>query len=147
MDALISIKGKVVSDSDKPDIIELVTDGRYTTKNGKRYISYKESKMTGLEGVTTTLKVEGNQSVTLMRTGSASSHLIIEKGTRQLCHYGTQYGDLMVGISGCHIDSHLTDLGGDLSFNYTLDINSNTISFNEVSISIKEAKKSNVKLS
>lgn len=147
MDALISIKGTVVSEGQEPDVIKLVTDGLYTTRNGKRYISYKESQMTGLEGVTTTLKVEGNNCVTLIRTGTARSHLVIEKGTRQLCHYGTQYGDLMVGISGCHINSHLNDLGGNLKFNYTLDINSNKISFNEVSITIKEAKKGDVKLS
>jgi uncharacterized beta-barrel protein YwiB (DUF1934 family) len=145
MDALISIKGTVLSEGAQPDIIELVTAGRYCTRDGKRYISYKESEMTGLDGVTTTLKVEGDDCVTLIRSGAAQSRLIIAKGQRQLCHYGTDYGDLMVGISGCHINSKLDDVGGELSFNYTLDVNSDTVSQNEVLISVREAKTGNVK--
>lgn len=145
MNALISIKGSVFSENAAPDVIEVITEGRYCTNGGKRYISYKESEMTGLEGVTTTLKVDGSQAVTLIRTGKSNSRLIIAKGERQLCRYGTDYGDLMVGISGCHIDSRLNDKGGELSFNYTLDINSNLVSHNEIFISVREAKAQDVK--
>jgi len=52
---------------------------------------------------------------------------------------------LMVGISGCHINSKLDDVGGELSFNYTLDVNSSMVSHNEVTISVREAQKHNVK--
>jgi uncharacterized beta-barrel protein YwiB (DUF1934 family) len=145
MDALISITGTVISDGGQPDIIELVTAGRYFSKDGSRYISYIESEVTGLYGIRTTLKVEGQDSVTLIRNGTAKSRLIIAKGQRQHCHYGTEYGDLLVGISGCHIASSLDDVGGELSFDYTLDINSNTISHNKVFISVREAKKQDVK--
>jgi uncharacterized beta-barrel protein YwiB (DUF1934 family) len=144
MDALISIKGIVVSDNGPPDVIELVTSGRYYTKDGKRYISYLESEENGLPDVKTTLKIEGEDSVTLIRSGAAQSRLIIAKGQRQLCHYGTDFGSLMVGISGCHIRSSLDDVGGELSFNYTLDVNSSTVSRNEVSISVREANKQHV---
>lgn len=140
MDALISIKGTVVSEDSQPDVIEMVTAGRYYVRNGKNYIIYKESEMTGLEGVTTTVKVDGSDCVTLIRSGPSESRLVIAKGQRQLCHYGTEYGDLMVGISGCHINSQLNDKGGSLSFDYTLDINSNTISHNNIFISVREAK-------
>ena len=145
MNALISIKGTVFSDNAPPDVIELVTAGRYIIKGGKKFISYKESEVTGLEGVTTTLKVEGDDSVTLIRNGAACTRLIIAKGRRQLCHYGTDYGDLMVGISGCHISSKLNEVGGELSFDYTLDVNSNTVSQNEVFISVREANTQDVK--
>jgi uncharacterized beta-barrel protein YwiB (DUF1934 family) len=145
MNALISIKGTVLSEGAPPDVIELITEGRYCINGGKRYISYKESDMTGLDGVTTTLKVEGDDTVTLIRSGAAQSRLIIAKGQRQLCHYGTDYGDLMVGISGCHIDSKLGEVGGELSFNYTLDVNSSMVSHNEVFISVREAKTQDVK--
>jgi Uncharacterized protein conserved in bacteria len=139
MDALISIKGTVVSDSAQPDVIEMITSGRYCSKNGKRYIIYKESEATGLDGITTTLKVEPD-AVTLIRSGTAQTRLLIAKGQRQLCHYGTDYGDMMVGISGCHVNSSLDDAGGELQFDYTLDINSSMVSHNEVYISVREAK-------
>lgn len=145
MDALISIKGTVLAEDAPPDVIELITAGRYYSKDGKRFISYRESEATGLDGVTTTLTVEGDECVTLVRSGASQSRLIIERGKRQLCHYGTDYGSLMVGISGCHIVSKLDDGGGELSFNYTLDVNSSTVSRNEVSISVREAKNQDVK--
>lgn len=145
-EVLINIKGTVVSEGqDLPEIIELITAGKYYLKDGKYYISYKESETTGLEGVTTTLKVDGEDSVTLIRNGTQKSRLLLEKGKRHLCQYDTGYGPLMVGISGCGIKSHLDNLGGELEFHYTLDINSSMISRNEVSVSVKEVNNKDVK--
>lgn len=140
-DVLISIKGTVIPDGAAPDVIELITEGRYYNKEGSYYIIYKESETTGFDGVTTTLKVEGDRCVTLTRNGPSSSRLILEKGRRHLCQYDTGYGSLMVGVSGCRILSKLDDIGGELTFHYTLDINSSLVSQNEVSISVKEAQK------
>lgn len=141
-EVLISIKGTVISEGAAPDQIELITSGRYYNRDGNYFISYKETEGTGLKDVfTTTLKVEGEDCVTLTRRGSPGTRLILERGRRHLCHYDTGYGQLMVGVSGCHIRSKLDDSGGELSFNYTLDVNSSMISQNEVNISIKEAHK------
>jgi uncharacterized beta-barrel protein YwiB (DUF1934 family) len=135
-DVLISIKGTVLPSDGAPDIIELITSGRYYRKNGSYYISYKESEATGMNGVTTTLKIEGENTVTLIRNGSQRSQLILEKGQRHLCQYDTGFGQLMVGVSGCRIKSCLDDCGGELTFNYTLDVNSNTVSQNEVYVTV-----------
>lgn len=143
-DVLISIRGTVTSEGSAPDVIELITAGRYYSKDGSYYISYKESEATGFEGVTTTLKVDGENSVTLIRNGRHSSRLYLEKGRRHLCHYDTGMGQLMVGVSGCRILSKLDDLGGELSFYYSLDVNSSLISENEVNVNVKEANKPDV---
>ena len=144
-DVLISIRGTVLAEGKDPDVIELVTAGRYFAKNGHYYIVYKESEATGLEGVTTTLKVDGEECITLVRHGPSPSNLILEKGRRHLCQYETGYGQMMVGVSGCKIKSQLDDRGGELAFYYTLDINSSLVSENEVLISVKEAGKKDVK--
>jgi uncharacterized beta-barrel protein YwiB (DUF1934 family) len=144
-DVLISIKGTVLPSSGTPDIIELITSGKYYRKNGSYYISYKESEATGLDGVTTTLKIDGENTVTLIRNGSQKSQLILEKGQRHLCQYDTGFGQLMVGVSGCKIKSLLDDFGGELVFNYTLDVNSNTVSQNEVSVTVKRGYTEQVK--
>lgn len=141
MNALIRIKGTVLSENAPPDVIEVVTAGSYITRGGKHYISYLETDDSGLAGVKTTVKVEGEDTVTLLRSGSAESRLIIARGKRQFCSYGTGYGDLMVGISGCHINSRLGEQGGEISFDYTIDINSSTVSQNAVTISVREAEK------
>ncbi len=142
-DVLINIRGKVTAEGSEPDVIELMTDGRYYYKDGKYYIIYNESEASGFAGAVTTLKVEGEDCVTMTRRGPSQAHLVLEQGRRHLCRYDTGEGDLMVGISGCRIHSRLGELGGELKFNYSLDINSNLVSQNEVSISVREAGKSN----
>uniref|UniRef100_UPI003989134D DUF1934 domain-containing protein n=1 Tax=Anaeromassilibacillus sp. SJQ-1 TaxID=3375419 RepID=UPI003989134D len=47
--------------------------------------------------VTSVLKVEGNDKVTLMR-GAGSTRLVLENGKRHLCQYDTGYGNMMIGI-------------------------------------------------
>ena len=142
-DVLIHIRGKVTAEGSEPDVIELMTDGRYYGKDGKYYIIYKETEASGYKGAVTTLKVEGEDCVTMIRRGPAQANLILEQGLRHLCRYETGEGELMVGISDCRIHSGLGERGGDLKFRYSLDINSNLVSHNEVSISVREAGKSN----
>ncbi len=139
-DVLISITGTVISEEGAPDVIELVTSGRYYRRSGKYYIRYLESESNGFPAdVTTTVKVDGSRAVTLTRSGAAASRLILESGKRHLCQYDTGVGQMMVGISGCRINSKLNELGGELQFQYMLDINANLVSRNEVRIQVKEA--------
>lgn len=135
---LISIRGIVSGENGPPDVIELVTDGRYYRREGAYYIRYRESGATGMEGVTTTLRVDDPDSVTLIRTGSQQSRLVLRTGLRHQSYYDTGYGALLVGVSGCQVNAKLDELGGELQFHYTLDINSNTVSRNEVSISVRQ---------
>ena len=91
--------------------------------------------------------MDGSSKVTLMRGGSESTHLILESGKRHLCPYDTGYGCMMVGIFTSKVNSELDDMGGKLEVSYTLDINSNLSSLNEILITVKEAKKKDVKAS
>lgn len=140
-DVLISIKGTVVAEDAAPDVIELITAGRYAYKDGSYYISYNETQDSGFGGVTTTLKVEGDRCVTLTRSGPSSTRMVLEKGRRHLSQYDTGYGQMMVGVSGTRIQSDLSEAGGELSLHYALDINSSVVSQNEVYITVKEAPK------
>ena len=117
----------------------------YVKKGKNRYITYKEydSEENG-KPVTSVLKVEGNDKVTLMR-GAGSTRLVLENGKRHLCQYDTGYGNMMIGIFTSQLHSSLTDEGGKLEVRYTLDINSNLSSSNEILITIKEAENKDVK--
>ena len=137
-DVLISIKG-IYSSEDDQDVVELFTTGQYYKKDGCYYICYEESQATGFEGSKTTLKVEQEKMVTLNRSGTANSQLIVEQGVRHQCHYDVGCGDLMVGVLGSRIKSSLTDSGGNLEVKYSLDINSMYASENEMYIQIKES--------
>ncbi len=67
-DVIIQINGSPKYEDADGEEIELTTAGRFYRKNGSYYIMYKESELTGMEGITTTLKVE-DKRITLMRNG------------------------------------------------------------------------------
>lgn len=136
-DVLIEIKGVYRQDGDE-DQIELLTTGSYYKRNGHYYIAYDESEATGFEGTHTVLKVEDSDRVTLLRTGTAKSQLIIERGIRHQCHYDTGFGPMTIGVSGDRVVSTLSDQGGRLEFTYSLDVNTLLASENSISINVRE---------
>ncbi len=138
-DYIISIDGKQTVD-DNSDKLSLMTHGSFTKKDGKFYIGYSESETTGFAGHYTTLEVEDQNKVTLQRIGKIGSELVIEKGKKHLCHYFTDYGEMLVGIRGQLIENSLSDNGGSLKLRYNLDINANEISVNELNITVTERK-------
>jgi uncharacterized beta-barrel protein YwiB (DUF1934 family) len=137
-DVLISIKGVYNSEDDR-DVIELFTKGTYYKRGGKYHISYDESEATGFEGSRTTLTVDDQDKVTLLRSGKTRSQLIVERGVRHQCHYDTGMGDIILGVLGSSIRSSLGDAGGDLEVKYSLDLNSALASENEMYVNVKES--------
>ena len=137
-DFLIRIDGRM-EQGDESDSVQLMTRGCFVRRGGSFFITYKESETTGYEGCTTTVKVAKDESkVSLTRFGPAAGQLVVEKGTRHLCHYDTGYGALTLGVAADEIHSSLTDEGGEVEFSYTLDSDQNTIlSRNLVKISVK----------
>lgn len=91
------------------------------------------------EDVTTMLKIEKNNRVTMQRMGGLRSRLTVEKGQRHMSHYDTGYGELMVGVFGEQIQSQIGSKGGRLYMRYTIDVNHSLVSHNQVEIFVKEA--------
>ena len=119
---IISIKGTQVSAEGGPDEMELVTAGVLNQEGEGRYtISYEESELTGLEGTTTVVRVDGPR-VTLLREGSINSQMVFEEGQRHLSMYETPYGSLSVGILTRRMRSTLGEAGGDLEIDYAIEI-------------------------
>ena len=136
-DVFITIKSVQIVD-DERDTIELETKGSFFKRRDGYQISYEESEATGFEGSRTTLSVAGDDKVTLIRSGNSPSNLIIERGKKHHCHYGTMFGDIVIGINASKISSTLSDSGGEVYFKYTIDINSSYMSDNEIYVNIKE---------
>lgn len=138
----INIVGRQFYQADvaaEPGEITLQTTGTYTERGSARFIAYKEydsenPKLT----FTSVLKVEPGK-VTMMRTGT-STRLILEEGRRHMCFYDTGYGALSVGVFTSELKTALDKSGGRLSIKYTLDIDSNLSSRNEIEVEIKPTK-------
>ncbi|MDR2655064.1 MAG: DUF1934 domain-containing protein [Oscillospiraceae bacterium] len=137
---IISIKGSYGTD-EGTDGIELTTIGNYYKRRGKYYVAYDESFMTGMEGTTTTLEIDGQKQVILKRSGTNRSQFIIENGKRYLCSYETEFGNTVFGVYSHYIRNSLSGSGGDIAFKYSLDVNASLTSVNEVHIKIKECEK------
>ena len=55
-----------------------------------------------------------------------------------MCHYRTQFGDILLGVYCNEVNNELSDSGGKISMSYTLDVNASVLSENKVTIKIRE---------
>jgi uncharacterized beta-barrel protein YwiB (DUF1934 family) len=137
-DVIIDIKTKQTVDGDT-DLIEFTTDGRFGFEKGSYFISYEESKLLEVEGeVKTTVFIKPDNSIVLQRKGSYNSKMVIEKGIRNNCFYTTPMGELTLGVFGEKVKTDLSDNGGTVCMNYSIDTNMRLLSQNQVKIFIKE---------
>lgn len=134
-DYAITIKGRQVYEDEDQGEICLSALGTYRERDGARFILYKEYDDDNASVYRTALlKVEPGV-VTMSRSGS-STRLILEKGRRHLCMYDTGFGALTVGIYTSQLDVDLGDTGGTLEITYTLDVDSNLSSQNQLHIEV-----------
>ena len=79
---LLSICGKQSYPGQEPDTIELVTEGLLEATETGWILTYEESDLTGLQGVTTTFQVEPGV-ITLTRKGPLNSQMVFQENPRQ----------------------------------------------------------------
>jgi len=136
-DVIIRINGSPKYEDADGDVIELTTAGRFYRKNGTYYIMYKESELTGMAGITTTLKIE-DQRITMMRNGLYPTQMIFEKGQRHFGIYNTEFGSLTVAVSARDIQNTMTDSGGDLFIDYAIEVDHMLTGENLFQINVRE---------
>ena len=117
----LSIVGKQYYDGQEPDVIELVTDGTLEHEKNVWVITYEESDLTGLAGVTTAFRI-GPRGVALKRTGRLQSQMIFREGTRHESLYQMEFGALMIAVQAQKIHTELTEAGGTVDITYTIEI-------------------------
>lgn len=118
------------------DESELFTRGEFRVHKGAYYIDYDESEATGYEGSHAQLRVD-KAGITMTRTGTTFSNLVFENGVRHFCHYGTEYGDCMVGITTQELSNCLDENGGTVHLKYSVDVNAGLMTENEITIKVK----------
>ncbi|AKL97123.1 putative protein DUF1934 [Clostridium aceticum] len=117
--------------------IELVTEGTFYDKKESLYIIYEESEISGMEGATTTLKIEGKNRVSMKRFGSSGLQLVFEKGKSFISQYSTQYGDFEMEIFTKELNVHLQDgKKGAIEIHYDLWIEGLADTTNQLKIQL-----------
>lgn len=136
---LLTIRDRHIQDGET-DSSELMTTGTLVGTPDDYTLCYNEQD-DALRSCVTTVHVEGQERVTMVRTGSSTAELIIEKHKRHNCHYNTPFGSFILGVYGKQIVSKILpdELSGTVAFRYTLDFNSSNSTENELIILFKEA--------
>ena len=133
---LIKITGTQFYDRDR-DKIELTTVGTFEETEDCYILRYNEEQEPPLRPIKVTQTAYKNgKRVEIMREGAQNSLLVIELSKRNLCSYGTECGDLLMGICGRSIDYEITEEKGKFVFLYDIDINGALSSRNEVKTEI-----------
>ena len=135
---ILSVEGKqtVEGSSDK---IDLQTVASYVTKNGSRYISYTEyDAMNPKQTYKTTIKISPENIVTVMKGGKEKHNLMLEQGVRHKCEYVTAFGMILLGVFTDSVEVDLNDRGGTVKVHYTIDVESEVASINELNITVEE---------
>ena len=138
MNALIKIVGTQRADGEE-DTIELTTNGTLERIGDGWKLCYNETEATGMEGTVTQLEICDGR-LTLVRSGTHPSMLILELNRRHHCNYQTPYGIIELGTYASKIVSRLSDNGGVLEFHYTLGFNGGISSAHTIHITVQEEK-------
>lgn len=118
---VLSIQGRQTYQDQEPDSIELVTEGTMDYVDGGWNITYEESELTGLEGVTTTFRVEPGR-VTLTREGRLNSQMVFEEGVSHDSLYQMDFGTLMLTVKATRVYYDIVPDGGTIDLVYKIDI-------------------------
>ena len=118
---VLSIRGRQRYDGQEPDVIELVPDGTMAFIDGGWDISYEETELTGMAGVTTTFRVEPGK-VTLRRTGKLRSEMVFQEGVRHESLYQLDFGALLMSVTAKQVYFDIVPDGGTIDIVYSIEI-------------------------
>ena len=102
-------------------MIELVTEGTMEQLEDGWNISYEESVLTGLEGVTTSFLIQPGK-ITLSRTGKLQSQMVFQVGVPHESLYRMDFGAMLISVCAVDLGYQLTEKGGTVELAYRIDI-------------------------
>lgn len=118
---VLSIRGRQAYADQEPEVIELLTEGVMEFRDGGWDITYEESELTGLAGVTTTFRVEPGK-VILTRTGALKSRMVFQEGVAHDSLYQMAFGALMLTVKAVSVFYDIVPDGGVIDLVYNIEI-------------------------
>ena len=132
---LLNVRGVQNYQEGEPEVIELTTEGTLEKQKEVWEISYEESDLTGLAGVTTAFRV-GPRGVVLKRTGKLENQMIFMEGRRHESLYRIDIGALMIAVKATKVRSDVSEAGGTVDIHYNIEIEDTTMGSMEYHLSI-----------
>lgn len=134
--AMITIRGTQKAQNEEPQTVEFITGGKLQRFGRKLRVSYEESDLTGMEGVTAAFEVDGDR-VTLERTGKLRSRMEFVEGEKTESLYSMDFGAMLMGVTARRVESHMTDEGGSIYLEYGVELEQNFLGLNTYDIQVK----------
>ncbi len=118
---MLTLRGRQHYPGQDPEVMELTTQGTMVQAKDGWEISYEESDLTGLSGVTTTFCLTPD-TVVLTRTGTLSSQMVFRQGQTHESLYQMEFGALMIAVTARRVFFDLTPEGGCIDLVYDIVI-------------------------
>ena len=134
---LVKVKGTQSVDGENA-VIELSTEGTLREFEGDYIITYSDDPTESGTQTKTQLTIQKSGTVILDRRGDLNSRLVITEGERNNCLYAIPQGSMTLGIYGKQVKSNMTASGGTVKMVYSIDMNLQPLSENEVEIFVEE---------
>ena len=136
-EVVLSIRGRQSYAGQEPEIIELVTEGTMEFRSGGWDISYEESELTGLAGVSTTFRVEPGR-VILDRKGALNSQMIFQENVAHESLYQMPFGALMLTVKATSVFYDIVLDGGVIDLTYHINIENTEAGVIDYHLDIRE---------
>ena len=127
-EVMLSIRGQQNYDEQEPETVELITEGILEKEEKGWKLTYEESDLTGLKGVTTTFQVEPGK-VTLSRKGPLSSQMVFQEGEYHESLYQMDFGALMITVCANKVQYDINETGGTIDLGYAIEIEQTTAGY------------------
>ncbi len=118
---MLSIMARQNYVDQEPDSMGFFTEGTMEFQDGGWNISYEESDLTGMDGVTTIFRVEAGK-VTLRRCGKLQSLMVFQQGVPHESLYQMEFGALLMRVCAKRLQFDLTPEGGFVDLVYGIEI-------------------------
>ena len=118
---VLSIIGRQSYLDQEPEQLELVTEGVLEDRGNSWVLSYEETELTGMAGVTTTFIVEPDK-ITLKRTGKLNSQMVFQEGVSHDSLYEMEFGALMISVCANRVMADICHDGGMIDLIYTIEL-------------------------
>ena len=134
-EVLLTIRGKQTYSEQEPEVVELVTEGVLESAGGGWKLTYEESELTGLKGVTTSFLVEPGK-ITLSRKGPLSSQMVFQEGVFHESLYQMEFGALMITVCANKVQYDISEEGGTIDLTYAIEIEQSAAGYIEYHLDI-----------
>jgi len=142
-DIMLKIIGKQLYSAEEEEKVEFVTEGKFVEEmDGSISLMYDESDFSGMEGCTTSLRING-EKVLMQRHGALvplDTEIEFEKGKRFTGYYNTPYGTIEMEVLTNDVVNRINrDKGnGSLNIDYHISLRGVSESRSRLDIEIME---------